>query len=98
MANPGRARRTFVSIAIGCLVAAGVCAQGTAVRPEQAILVSRQLAREAGVGVGDLVTVAARADGAGAAQFRVAGFSEPMPDPRKFSAQRFEARLHLSDL
>ena len=30
--------------------------------------------------------------------FRVVGVYEPTPDPRKFSAQRLEARLHLPDL
>jgi putative ABC transport system permease protein len=62
------------------------------------ILLSRQLMREAGVSIGDVVTIAADADGSRAASFRVAGVYEPTPDPRKFSAQRLEARLHLPDL
>src|SRR6185295_14639965 len=61
------------------------------------VLLSRHLMREAGVRVGDVVTLAADADGAGSTLFRVAGVYEPTPDPRKFSAQRLEARLHLAD-
>lgn len=62
------------------------------------ILLSRQLMRDAGLRVGDRVTLAADADGARATTFEVAGVYEPMPDPRKFSAERLEARLHLPDL
>jgi ABC-type lipoprotein release transport system permease subunit len=51
-----------------------------------------------GVRVGDVVTLAADASGSRAKQFRVVGTYEPMPDPRKFSAKRLEARLHLPDL
>ena len=65
---------------------------------EPQLLLSRQLLREAEVQVGDLVTVAADADGSRGVSFRVAGVYEPTPDPRKFSAQRLEARLHLPDL
>ena len=62
------------------------------------ILLSRQLMQEAGVRVGDVVTLAAEADGSRSASFRVVGVYEPTPDPRKLSAQRLEARLHLPDL
>jgi hypothetical protein len=62
------------------------------------VLLSRQLMDEAGVHVGDVVTLAADAGGTRAATFRVAGTYEPVPDPRKFSAKRLEARLHLPDL
>ena len=53
---------------------------------------------DAGVRVGDVVTLAADAGGARAARFRVVGSYEPVPDPRKFSVRRLEARLHLPDL
>ena len=53
---------------------------------------------DAGVRVGDVVTLAADSAGARARTFRVVGAYEPMPDPRKFSARRLEARLHLPDL
>jgi ABC-type lipoprotein release transport system permease subunit len=62
------------------------------------VLLSRQLMREAGVSVGDTVTLAASPDGARSASFRVAGVYEPVPDPRRFSAARLEARLHLPDM
>jgi FtsX-like permease family len=66
--------------------------------PVPDILLSRQLMDEAGVRVGDIVTLAADADGTRAARFRVVGTYEPVPDPRKFSAKRLEAHLHLPDL
>jgi len=62
------------------------------------ILLSRQLAEQASLQVGDTVTVAAEADGAGAKQFRLAGIYEPTPDPMRFTSRRIEARLHLPDL
>ena len=62
------------------------------------ILVSRQLMARAQLTIGDVVTVAADADGTRAAQFRVAGMYEPTPDPMKFNVERLEARLHLDDL
>jgi ABC-type lipoprotein release transport system permease subunit len=127
MANAGRARRTLIPIAIGCLVSAAVFAQTAQPRPATVqlqpdatsdtsdeatrkttrglpgndvpqILLSRQLLQAAGVAVGDLVTIAAEADGSRSASFRVVGVYEPTPDPRKFSAQRLEAWLHLPDL
>jgi putative ABC transport system permease protein len=62
------------------------------------VLLSRQLAQQAHVAAGDLVTLAVDPQGSRAATFRVAGIYEPMPDPRRFSARRLEARLHLPDL
>src|SRR3954452_18598677 len=62
------------------------------------VLLSRQLLRETGVSIGDTVMLAASPDGAHAAPFRVTGVYEPVPDPRRFSAERLEARLHLPDL
>jgi ABC-type lipoprotein release transport system permease subunit len=62
------------------------------------ILLSRQLMDEAGVHIGDEVTLAAAADGRRATRFRVVGTYEPVPDPRKFSAKRLDAHLHLPDL
>jgi putative ABC transport system permease protein len=48
--------------------------------------------------VGDTVTLAAKPDGSSARRFRVAGIYEPLADPMRLAAQRFEARLHLPDL
>ena len=59
---------------------------------------SRQLVERAHLRAGDVVTLAADANGTRSTRFRVAGTYEPMPDPRKFSVKRLEARLHLPDL
>ncbi|MEP7305967.1 MAG: FtsX-like permease family protein [Acidobacteriota bacterium] len=104
----GPAARTIISLGVGGLVTA-VIIGSTLVTSSVAqdnppgvsapqVLLSRQLLREADVRVGDLVTVAADADGSRGVSFRVVGVYEPTPDPRKFSAQRLEARLHLPDL
>src|SRR5262245_58939031 len=61
------------------------------------VLLSRQLANRARVSVGDEVTLTADPDRPGRS-FRVIGIYEPTPDPMRFTAQRFEARLHLTDL
>src|SRR3954454_16960268 len=62
------------------------------------VLVSRQLADDASLHVGDTVTFAADAAGGHAREFRVGGTYEPTPDPVRFTALRLEARLHLPDL
>src|SRR5438105_4056995 len=62
------------------------------------ILISRQLMEQANLHVGDVVTLATDPGGTRAAPFRVIGTYEPTPDPMKFTAKRFEARLHLPDL
>ncbi len=54
--------------------------------------------RESHTRVGDIVTLATDPHGGRAMTFRVAGVYEPMPDPKQFTARRFEARLHLPDL
>lgn len=63
-----------------------------------AILVSRQLASAERLRVGDTVTISSRPDGSSPRQFRIAGIYEPVADPMRLAAKRFEARLHLSDL
>src|SRR5687768_4129064 len=62
------------------------------------ILIARQLATAEGLRVNGTVSIAAAPDGAGARQFRVAGIYEPVADPMRLAAKRFEARLHLPDL
>jgi putative ABC transport system permease protein len=86
--------RAAGSIILACAVL--VPADSAADTPE--ILLSRQLAEQAGVRVGDSVTVAADAEGARGMEFRVAGIYEPTPNPMRFSVRRVEARLHLPDL
>ena len=62
------------------------------------VLLSRQLVADNGLHVGDVVTLAADPRGSRATTFRVAGVYEPTPDPKRFTAKRLEARLHLPDL
>jgi putative ABC transport system permease protein len=62
------------------------------------ILISRQLATAEGLRVGSVVTLASNPAGTSPRRFRVAGIYEPVPDPMRLAAKRFEARLHLSDL
>ena len=66
--------------------------------PLPQILLSRQLAEQAALQVGDTVTFAADANGDRARQFRIAGIYEPTPDPMRFTSRRIEARMHLPDL
>jgi ABC-type lipoprotein release transport system permease subunit len=62
------------------------------------ILLSRQLMEDAGVRVGDVVTLAVDSRESRSTQFKVVGIYEPTPDPMRFSARRLDARLHLPDL
>jgi ABC-type lipoprotein release transport system permease subunit len=62
------------------------------------ILISRQLATAEGLRINDTVAVAGAPDGSGARSFRIAGIYEPVADPMRLAAKRFEARLHLPDL
>jgi ABC-type lipoprotein release transport system permease subunit len=66
--------------------------------PVPDVLLSRQLAADHNLHVGDVVTLAADARGSRATRFRVAGVYEPTPDPKRFALKRLEARLHLPDL
>jgi ABC-type lipoprotein release transport system permease subunit len=62
------------------------------------IIVSRQLAEEAGLAVGSVVRLGANPDGAAARTFVVAGIYEPTPDPARLGSVPREVRLHLPDL
>jgi len=62
------------------------------------VLLSRQLAARAHVTIGDEVRLATDAAGTTGRMFRVVGIYEPTPDPMRFTAQRLETRLHLTDL
>jgi ABC-type lipoprotein release transport system permease subunit len=62
------------------------------------ILITRQLATAEGLRVGDTVTLSNTPDGSDARQFRIAGLYEPVADPMRLAAKRYEARLHLPDL
>jgi putative ABC transport system permease protein len=62
------------------------------------ILISRQLAEAEGLRINDTVTLASKPDGSSPRRFRVSGLYEPVADPMRLAAKRFEARLHLPDL
>jgi putative ABC transport system permease protein len=62
------------------------------------ILITRQLAAAERLQVGDTVSLASTPDGTAARQFRIAGIYEPVADPMRLAARRYEARLHLPDL
>jgi hypothetical protein len=66
--------------------------------PAPDVLVSRTLLRDRGLRVGDVVHLSTDPRGTDARPFRIAGTYEPTPDPSRFTARRFEVRLHLPDL
>jgi putative ABC transport system permease protein len=97
-----RGRRLFILIftlasfaSIGSWAIPDAAAQGEQL---PTILVSRQLATAENVGVGDAVTLSNRPDGSTVRRFRIAGIYEPVADPMRLAARRYEARLHLPDL
>ena len=105
------ALRLFLLIGMSSVAAVVAVAQGsspalqkTAVAqdfspaPLPDVLISRQLAADNNLHVGDVVTLAADPRGSRASRFRVAGVYEPTPDPKRFTSKRLEARLHLPDL
>jgi putative ABC transport system permease protein len=97
-----RALRTPAAAILVALLAFPLCltaaADASSAPGLPQILLSRQLAEQASLRVGDTVTIAADAHGTGAKQFQVAGIFEPTPDPMRFTSRRLEARLHLPDL
>lgn len=83
------------------LAVLGVTGTGLAGQPApdvKEILLSRQLAEARGLVVGDVVRFAVDPSGAGGRSYRVAGIYEPVPDPFRLTAKRYEARFHLPDL
>jgi len=82
-----------------CLVLSSLPAlAGTGSHDPPEILVSRQLLAQRGLEVGEVVRLSADPSGAGARELRIVGVYEPMADPMRLGAKRFEARLHLPDL
>ena len=73
-------------------------AAAAAVRAQDTVLVSRQLAEAEGLVVGSVVRLAPDADGSGARAFRIAGIYEPTPDPSRLGQVPREVRMHLPDL
>lgn len=62
------------------------------------ILISRQLAAAEALRVGDTVALSSKPDGSAPRRFRIAGVYEPVADPMRLAARRYEARLHLPEL
>jgi len=93
-----RRATALVLAAIAVTVLRPLRAQPAPGGPKPTVLVSRQLAARAHLGVGDIVTLANDPQGSRRAEFRIAGIYEPTPDPMRFTASRIEARLHLPDL
>jgi len=94
-----RAHRCLLLL-IGLLAAAGVPASTQSERAAAvpSILMSRQLAENRGLRVGDMVQLSPDRSRANARPFRIAAIYEPTPDPLRFAQQRHEVRLHLPDL
>jgi len=94
-----RAHRCLLLL-IGLLAAAGVPASTQSERAAAvpSILISRQLAENRGLRVGDMVQLSPDRSRANARPFRIAAIYEPTPDPLRFAQQRHEVRLHLPDL
>jgi putative ABC transport system permease protein len=81
--------------AVVCISSATPAAQSES---PPTILISRQLAAAEGLHIGNSVSLSARPDGTSARQFRIAGIYEPVADPMRLAARRYESRLHLPDL
>jgi ABC-type lipoprotein release transport system permease subunit len=84
----------FVVALAGALCGVWLHAQ----EPVPTILVSRQLATQEGLNVGDDVELATDDRGGRSRTFRVAGIYEPTPDPMRLGSVPREVRLHLPDL
>ena len=66
--------------------------------PAPDVLLSRTLLRDRGLRVGDVVMLTDDPRRHPPRPFRIAGTYDPVPDPSRFTAKRYEARLHLPDL
>src|SRR5262249_41964426 len=96
-----RMPRRGVVITLCCAAVTGAVASAQApadAGPRQTILVSRQLAEQAHLAPGDVVTLAVDPQGSRRAEFRIGGIYEPTPGPMRFTSTRIEAHLHLPDL
>jgi putative ABC transport system permease protein len=91
-------RLSITVIALLTVAALATAADGPSIAQSPGVLLSRQLAAQAGVSVGDTVTFAVDPAGTHAVKFRVTGIYEPTPDPMRFTAKRLEAHVHLPDL
>lgn len=65
---------------------------------EPELLLSRQLMEAWGIVPNQLVQLSADPSGTEPTTFRVVAAYEPLPDPFRLTARRWEARMHLGDL
>jgi hypothetical protein len=84
------------AIAAATLLAAQDARPGGAALP--GVLISRQLAEDLGIQLGESIKLSAESTGGNPREFRVDGIYEPTPDPMRINASKHEARLHLPDL
>jgi ABC-type lipoprotein release transport system permease subunit len=89
-----------VRFALALIGALGASLLAQDLQPPQLppILITRQLAAEAGLEVGDRVQLAVDEAGTRAREFRIAGLYEPTPDPARLGGVPREVHLHLPDL
>lgn len=91
----------MLRLASAIVVAVLVAAAAMAAVPGDdgpSVLLSRQLATEQKVAVGDTVQLSRHTDGTEPTAFRVAGIYEPVADPARLGRVPRELRLHLPDL
>jgi ABC-type lipoprotein release transport system permease subunit len=86
----------MLPVAFAAVAAAGVGLAGSPDAP--GIVLSRRAVEATGLAVGDIVQLSADPASRGAPPFRIAGVYEPVPDPFRLTADRFETRMHLTDL
>jgi len=94
--NYSRMTQIRCSAGILLLLLAAHAAAVTAQPP--GLLIERRLAEQAGLGVGDTLTVRALADTLPARPFVVEGVFEREADPNRISRNELEVHLHLPDL
>jgi len=83
---------------LACLVALTASFPSAQTAGLPSILVSRQLAEDEGLAVGDRVELSTTPQGDSPQPFRIAGIYEPTPNPLRLGVAQHAVRLHLPDL
>jgi putative ABC transport system permease protein len=89
--------RLFLFV-LACLLALTTLFPSAQAPDRPSILVSRQLAEQEGLAVGDRVELSTSPRGDGPQSFRIAGLYEPAPNPMRLGVAQHAVRLHLPDL
>jgi putative ABC transport system permease protein len=89
--------RAFGALLLSLACASMVFGQDQPTATAPAVLVSRQLAEARGLSPGGTIQLSTQPHGMTRA-FRIAGVYEPIPDPVRINATKYEVRLHLPDL